>query len=590
MDTGNQDGYINSGFTSNETNGHVKSDSQYTEKESTGEADDQKIDIELAPIDPWELPELVDKSVKWRDLDGFGKVKRVLTLFIKFVILLCLLYLFICSLDFMSSAFTLVGGKAAGEALGNSELLQNPIAGLMLGVLVTVLVQSSSTSTSIVVSMVSSGILPVKFAIPIIFGTNIGTTVTNVIVSLGQVGHREQFRRAFAGATLHDFFNWFSVIVFLPLEIASGYLFHLTELIVSGISNDPDAENPEFLKAITSPFTSTIIELDKDIINAIAKGEELSDDDTILKRCCLKDTDYGYAFLNKTVTGEHLIISLVGMTTVTLEYIFTVANYHNLRDHLFVHTSLNDTEIGIIMLVVALLTLCICLLLIVKLLHSLMTGQIAKVIKKVMNSKFPGRLSFLTGYVAMMVGAGLTILVQSSSIFTSTMTPLVGVGVVSIENLFPLTVGSNLGTTATSVLAALAAPAAGFRDALQISFCHMFFNISGILVWYAIPPCRRIPIKTAKWMGETTEQYRWFAFVYLILAFLLFPVFVFGLSLGGWQVLVGVGTPLLLLIIFVIIVNILQAKKPSILPSKLQNWQFLPEPLRSLEPYDRIVV
>ena len=77
--------------------------------------------------------------------------------FTKIVLLLGLLYLFICSLDFLSSAFRLLGGKAAGEAFASNEILSNPVAGLMIGILATVLVQSSSTTTSIVVSMVAAG-------------------------------------------------------------------------------------------------------------------------------------------------------------------------------------------------------------------------------------------------------------------------------------------------------------------------------------------------------------------------------------------------------------------------------------------------
>lgn len=48
-------------------------------------------------------------------------------------------------------------GKAAGDIFQDNAVLGNPVAGLVIGVLVTVLVQSSSTSSSIVVSMVSSG-------------------------------------------------------------------------------------------------------------------------------------------------------------------------------------------------------------------------------------------------------------------------------------------------------------------------------------------------------------------------------------------------------------------------------------------------
>ena len=90
------------------------------------------------------------------ELDAKGKFFRVALAFAKVVLLLGCLYLFICSLDFLSSAFRLLGGKAAGEAFASNEILSNPVAGLMIGVLATVLVQSSSTTTSIVVSMVAS--------------------------------------------------------------------------------------------------------------------------------------------------------------------------------------------------------------------------------------------------------------------------------------------------------------------------------------------------------------------------------------------------------------------------------------------------
>ena len=77
----------------------------------------------------------------------------------------------------------------------------------MPSVFLQVLVQSSSTSTSIIVALVSAGV-EVKHAVPMIFGSNVGTSVTNTIVSMTQVGDREAFRRAFAAATVHDMFNW----------------------------------------------------------------------------------------------------------------------------------------------------------------------------------------------------------------------------------------------------------------------------------------------------------------------------------------------------------------------------------------------
>merc|ERR1719431_2488132 len=119
----------------------------------------------------------------------------------------------------------------------------------MIGVLVTVLVQSSSTSTSIIVGLVSAG-APVKTAIPMIMGANIGTSVTNIIVALTQAGDREQFRKAFACANVHDMFNWLSAFILLILEVCTGYLETVSGLFVTDIgTNHTAAKSPDFLKA-----------------------------------------------------------------------------------------------------------------------------------------------------------------------------------------------------------------------------------------------------------------------------------------------------------------------------------------------------
>ena len=76
--------------------------------------------------------------------------------------------------------------------------------------------------------LLSISVLPVQYAIYMIMGANIGTSVTNTLVAMGQVAKKDEFRRAFGGATVHDMFNWLTVLVFLPLEWATGYLYALT--------------------------------------------------------------------------------------------------------------------------------------------------------------------------------------------------------------------------------------------------------------------------------------------------------------------------------------------------------------------------
>lgn len=122
----------------------------------------------------------------------------------------------------------------------------------------------------------------------------------------------------------------------------------------------------------------------------------------------------------------------------------------------------------------------------------------------------------------------------------------------------------------------------------QVAFIHLFFNLSGILLWYVVPYFR-LPIRVAKKFGDITAKYRWFAVLYLLLSFLILPLAIFGLSMAGWIVLGAVAGPLLLLFIFIIIVNILQKRSPKILIPFLRNWDFLPIWLHSLAPWDRLI-
>merc|ERR1712038_2035055 len=138
-------------------------------------------------------------------------------------------------------------------------------------------------------------------------------------------------------------------------------------------------------------------------------------------------------------------------------------------------------------------------------LRSILEGSMANVLKKFINADIP-YVPWLTGYIAIIIGAIMTFLVQSSSVFTSTLTPLVGVGLITVDRVYPLVLGSNIGTTATALLAGLAA---GNRNSLQIALCHLIFNISAILIFYPLP-FMRWPLGMCRILGKTTARYRWF--------------------------------------------------------------------------------
>ncbi|KAF1521821.1 Sodium-dependent phosphate transport protein 2A, partial [Eudyptes chrysocome] len=574
---------------------------------SPGRLGEGKERYELEAL-PWQGPRLGLDELQKPELGCWARVQSICVSLLKVPLMFGFLYLFVCSLDVLSSAFQLAGGrvggahgrlvaptvpapcrsrslagKVAGDIFKDNAILSNPVAGLVVGILVTVLVQSSSTSTSIIVSMVSSGLLEVRSAIPIIMGSNIGTSVTNTIVALMQAGDRSEFKRAFAGATVHDCFNWLSVLVLLPLEVVSGYLHHVTRLVVATFNIRSGNDAPDLLKIITEPFTKLIIQLDKSVITGIATGDESLRNRSLIRVWC------GHAPAQTAAVGLGSLPNCTAPGHCSTKGIETLHNVTRQKcEHLFTDTPLPDLAVGLVLLAGSLVVLCTCLILLVKLLNSLLKGQVAKAIQKVINTDLPHPLSWLTGYFAMVVGAGMTFVVQSSSVFTSAITPLIGLGVISIERAYPLTLGSNIGTTTTAILAALASPGDKLASSFQIALCHFFFNISGILLWYPLP-FTRLPIRMAKALGERTAKYRWFAVLYLIVCFLLLPSLIFGISMAGWQALLGVGAPFLGLFFFVGLVNALQARSPGRLPKWLQTWDFLPAWMHSLQPLDRLI-
>ncbi|HCL28659.1 MAG TPA: phosphate transporter, partial [Candidatus Latescibacteria bacterium] len=329
----------------------------------------------------------------------------------------------------LGSSFKLFGEGLASQLI---EMTSNPMVGLVAGVLATTLAQSSSTTTSIAVSMVAAGALTIEGAIPVIMGANIGTSVTNTLVSMGHITRPEEFRRALAGATVHDFFNLCCVLVLLPLELATGYLQWLAtwaSAIFSGVGG-MSFSSP--LKALTKPAVT-------------------------------------------------FVLDLVG----------------------------NNPTIGVI---VALLVMYAAL----KFLVDLTKGIVVQRSGRLLN-----RYLFGSPLVAMLFGAAITVLVQSSSISTSMVVPLVGAGILTLEAVFPFTLGANVGTTVTAMLASLAT---GNLAAVTVAFAHLFFNLTGIAILYPIKFLRQIPLALARGLAHLTSRNRAYAFIYVIGVFYVVPL------------------------------------------------------------------
>lgn len=367
-------------------------------------------------------------------------MKTKLNVLAKIVLIAFFLYLFLVSIGLMGKAFK---GFGAGFAESLISTTSNPFIGLFIGILATSLIQSSSTTTSIVVGMVGSGVLTVGNAVPIIMGANIGTTVTNTLVSLGHFTRRDEFRRAVSAATVHDFFNLICVAIMFPLELATG----IFQKVATGMSR-------AFADFGGIKFTSPIKIATQPVIDFV----------------------------------KHLLVDFSGLSK-------NVAH--------------------ILMLVLSMVILFFCLFFIVKLMKALVVKKVEAVLDDVL------RKNALIGIIG---GVVFTTIVQSSSVTTSLLVPLVASGVITMEVAFPITIGANIGTTGTAILASFASAAAtGNVSAIVIAFVHFLFNLTGAVFIYPIKIFRRVPISLANSLGDLAHRKRGYAIAYVLGLFFIVP-------------------------------------------------------------------
>ena len=93
------------------------------------------------------------------------------------------------------------------------------------------------------------------------------------------------------------------------------------------------------------------------------------------------------------------------------------------------------------------------------------------------------------------------------------------------ERAYPITLGSNLGTTTTSLIAAFSLEME--PTAFRLALCHAFFNLIGILLFFLVPKLRW-PLFMARKAGDKAVKYKWFSIFYLIASFFLLPLGFYG--------------------------------------------------------------
>jgi len=363
--------------------------------------------------------------------------RREVPTIVRGLVVVVLLYFFLTGVELLSGGFKTLGKDFVD---GLFQGVSNPIGGLFVGLLATVLVQSSSVSTSVIVGLVASSVVGIDDAVPMIMGANIGTTVTNILASLGYLRRGDDFRRAFAAATVHDFFNLLAVAVLLPLELLTGYLSEVAGWITDLVIGTSGASFKSPLKAAVKMPAGWI----KDLLSELGTQGDLK---------------------------------------------------------------------GALMIVIGLVFIFVALAFVTRNMRLLVADRVEAAINRTLGAG--------SGLVAIVLGAVITVAVQSSSITTSVLVPLAAAGVLSLENVYPVTLGANVGTTVTALLASLAT---GSPAAVTVALVHTLFNVTGHALFYPIRSLRALPIRMATGLARIGAERRTWAVTYVLAMFLVIPL------------------------------------------------------------------
>jgi sodium-dependent phosphate cotransporter len=172
----------------------------------------------------------------------------------------------------------------------------------------------------------------------------------------------------------------------------------------------------------------------------------------------------------------------------------------------------NETAIGVALIVTGIAVIFTTLAYITKNMKVLIAARIERSVNASLAK---------SGLVGMAVGLIVTVGVQSSSITTSILVPIVASGLLVVRNAFPITLGANVGTTVTALIAALAT---GSTDAMTIALVHLLFNVAGILLIYPFPKTRYIPVMLAEKLSDIATTRKWVAVVWTLTVFIAIPI------------------------------------------------------------------
>ena len=382
-----------------------------------------------------------------------------------------LVYLLILAVGMMSSGFKgAAGGKDAAKDLLEG-VGQNPLMGLVLGILATAIVQSSSTVTSVVVGLVASG-LSVHAAIPMIMGANVGTSVTNTLVSMAHVTRPQEFKRAFAVATVHDIFNLLAVVIFLSLEVlvgmmtpsGKGMLEMISEPVAMGLAGTADlssgVESANFIKPCIKPVICLFYD---------AKHQ----------------SGIWYVFFGRLWGGIALVAMALPLIFCSIYFLGKVlkANLVGRAERIF------NAALG--------------------------RGPVTGILSGAIVTALVQSSSTSTSLLVPMAGAGV---IKLEKAFPFTLGANIGTTVTAF--LASLAGGDN------PELA---------RGALQIALVHLLFNLMGTILIYGVPFLRNIPLRGAEKLADLAVRRKSAAIAYVVGVYFVLPLSLLGIAkVTGW--------------------------------------------------------
>ncbi|SFO07861.1 solute carrier family 34 (sodium-dependent phosphate cotransporter) [Algoriphagus ornithinivorans] len=341
--------------------------------------------------------------------------------------MLLALFLFIFAIDLLTVSMSHLNNSVAEDLF---LATRNPFVSLFIGLLMTALIQSSSTVTASIVAVVAAGNLSLEQAVPMVMGANIGTTLTSTLVSFSYVMKKKEFKRALSAGIIHDIFNIFTVLILLPLELYFGILSKLAVYVAQFFSDNDNLSGPVFYNRV---FTRPLTQWVSDTINI--------------------------PFLT-TILAVFLVFAAIKVLATSVYKAFVVDSFRDISNMIFKKTGLAFTY-----------------------------------------------------------GLFFTAAVQSSTVTTSLVVPLVATRKVSLKKVFPFVVGANIGTTITAALAAIYKSEA----AIALAIVHFLFNTFGAIIILSFPQFRILPVRLALYMGKKSVKSRFLGFAYILLTFFIIP-------------------------------------------------------------------